>query len=183
MNPSEKTKDSTTVADGYSVVLDTETTRLGDDAEIIEIAIICAFSGKILINTLVKPKNPIPPSATAIHGIDNEQVANAPIWPEIHDQVMAVIHDKTVLIYNADYDSRLIKQTAEQYDLQSDKIDSLCVMEAYADMLNKGYWEKLVNAARNQGAVVGELHRALGDCQTTRNLVLQIEPAWALEEW
>jgi DNA polymerase-3 subunit epsilon len=68
MNPFEKTKDSTTVDDRYSVVLDTETTGLGHDAEIIEIAIICAFSGKTFINTLVKPRNPIPPSATAIHG-------------------------------------------------------------------------------------------------------------------
>jgi hypothetical protein len=51
MNSHEKTKDSTTVVDGYAVVLDTETTGLGDDAEIIEIAITCAFSAK----TLIKP--------------------------------------------------------------------------------------------------------------------------------
>jgi DNA polymerase-3 subunit epsilon len=87
---------------------------------------------------------------------------------------MAVIHDKTVLIYNANFHSRPIKQTAEQYNLQSGNIKSSCVMKVYADRLNNGYWGKLLNVARNQGAVVGELHRALGDCQTRRNLVLQM---------
>src|SRR5690606_33823093 len=55
------------------VILDTETTGLYD-AEIVEIAVI-DLGGNILMNTLVRPKNPIPAEVTAIHGINNEMVA------------------------------------------------------------------------------------------------------------
>ena len=62
------------------LILDAETTGLGEDAEIVEITIIDT-TGKPLINTLVKPSTPIPAEATAIHGITNEMVRHAPTWP------------------------------------------------------------------------------------------------------
>ena len=48
-------------------ILDTETTGLYDDAEIVEISIIDE-NGGVLLDTLVKPLKPIPAEATAIHG-------------------------------------------------------------------------------------------------------------------
>lgn len=43
------------------LILDTETTGLGDDAEIVEIAIIDQDKN-VLLNSLVKPSKPIPPN-------------------------------------------------------------------------------------------------------------------------
>lgn len=54
--------------DDNRLFIDTETTGLGDDAEIVEICIIDSH-GFILLNTLVKPTKPIPDEAIAIHGI------------------------------------------------------------------------------------------------------------------
>ena len=65
-------------------ILDTETTGLYDDAEIVEISIIDE-NGGVLLDTLVKPLKPIPAEATAIHGITNEMVATAPTWVAIHE--------------------------------------------------------------------------------------------------
>ncbi|HHJ4165905.1 TPA: exonuclease domain-containing protein, partial [Raoultella ornithinolytica] len=48
--------------------IDTETTGLGEDAEIVEICIIDSH-GSIMLNTLIKPTKPIPDEAIAIHGI------------------------------------------------------------------------------------------------------------------
>ncbi|MJX93223.1 3'-5' exonuclease, partial [Salmonella enterica subsp. enterica] len=67
--------------DGY-LFIDTETTGLGDDAEIVEICIIDSH-GFIMLNTLIKPTKPIPDEAIAIHGITNEMVAFAPNWTDI----------------------------------------------------------------------------------------------------
>lgn len=53
--------------DDNRLFIDTETTGLGDDAEIVEICIIDSH-GFILLNTLVKPTKPIPDEAIAIHG-------------------------------------------------------------------------------------------------------------------
>ena len=91
------------------VILDTETTGLDHDAEIVEICIL-RNDGLVLLDTLVKPLNPIPAQATAIHGITNKDVENAPYYHEIHNQVIDILNQYTCYIYNSDYDTRLIKQ-------------------------------------------------------------------------
>nr|AAB81660.1 putative [Escherichia phage N15] len=64
------------------LLIDTETTGLGEYAEIIEIAII-NMRGEVLLDTLVKPTKPIPPEVTEINHITNEMVASAPAWCDV----------------------------------------------------------------------------------------------------
>lgn len=155
-------------------VLDTETTGLDEHAEIVEISIIDQ-DGSVVFDSLVKPRQPIPAEATAIHGITNEMVASAPNWAEIHDQVAEIVASKKLVTYNADYDLRLLEQTANQYGLTSIAHTAGCAMLAYAEFYgewdeHKGTyrWQKLANAAAQQGVVTdGEAHRALADVMTT----------------
>lgn len=53
----------------------------------------------------------IPAEAVSIHGITNEMVADAPLWADINDKFMRLIAGRTVVMYNAAYDSRLIMQS------------------------------------------------------------------------
>lgn len=164
------------------LVLDTETTGLGKYAEIIEICIIDC-TGKVLLNTLIKPRNPIPAEVTAIHGITNEMVAAAPTWRDIHWQFMVLTNDRTLLIYNASFDSRLIFQTAAANNCPVPEkkyiFDAECVMENYAKYYglwdqkrNKFKWQRLSNAAEQQGVTIdGTPHRALADCKTTLGVI------------
>ena len=62
--------------DATPVFLDTETTGLNDLAEIVEISIL-DDDGLVLLDTLVRPRRPIPADAIRIHGIRNEMVAEA----------------------------------------------------------------------------------------------------------
>lgn len=167
-----------------SLVLDTETTGLDMNAEIVEIAIITSC-GKPIIDTLIKPLKPIPAEATAIHGITNEMVEFAPTWPEIHEQVISLFKAGRMVIYNSDYDVRLIRQTAMQYKLWSCYDDTVildrnarCAMLAYAEFwgdwneYREQYkWQKLTNAAAQQGVEVKGAHRALADCLMTLEVV------------
>jgi DNA polymerase-3 subunit epsilon len=59
------------------IILDVKTTGLDGDSEIVEIAII-DLDENPLFETLIKPVSLIPEEATAIHGITNEMVENAP---------------------------------------------------------------------------------------------------------
>ncbi|WP_145588354.1 3'-5' exonuclease [Yersinia aldovae] len=162
------------------LILDTETTGLGKEAEIIEICIIDC-TGKVLLNTLVKPRNPIPAEATAIHGITNEMVAAAPTWRDIHWQFMALTHTKTLVIYNIDFDVRLILQTAaiNNCGFNSYELNAECAMHSYAEYYglwdekrNKFKWQKLVDAAEQQGVVIeGTAHRAYSDCKATLGVI------------
>ncbi len=98
------------------VYLDTETTGLGEDAEVIEIAIVDA-DGCPLVNTLIRPQGEVPPDASRVHGLTTAMLQGAPTWPEAWPQIQAAMAGRLVLIYNADYDVRLMQQTAARYGM------------------------------------------------------------------
>ncbi|WP_451923599.1 exonuclease domain-containing protein [Thalassolituus marinus] len=70
--------------------LDTETTGLGDKAQILELAISDA-QGTILFETRVRPTVPIDPEAEGVHGITAESLANSPTWPEVSAHVRKIL--------------------------------------------------------------------------------------------
>ena len=59
------------------LILDTETTGLGDEAEICEIAVI-RQDGSVVLDTLVRPTGKISEDATRVHGITDADVRDAP---------------------------------------------------------------------------------------------------------
>ena len=168
-----------------ALILDTETTGLGDDAEIVELAVIdCA--GAVLLDTLVRPSGPVPAETTAIHGITDAMLADAPAWSEIHDSFCRLVEGRELVIYSREFDARLIGQTARRYGLQAPQCFDLaldqgavhCAMQAYAEFRGewseeKGRyrWQKLSAAAQQQGVKVEGAHRALGDCLMTLGVV------------
>ncbi|EBD2913100.1 3'-5' exonuclease [Salmonella enterica] len=169
--------------DNDYLFIDTETTGLGDDAEIVEICIIDSH-GFIMLNTLIKPTKPIPDEAIAIHGITNEMVAFAPAWTDICGAVEEIFRRFGFVIYNADFDLRLIRQTYTLNERPSEgapwmlAAHSVCAMKLYAEYRGEpgrfnGYkWHKLVDAAAHEGVVVEDkAHRALADCKMTLGLV------------
>jgi DNA polymerase-3 subunit epsilon len=168
-----------------ALILDTETTGLGDDAEVVELAVIdCA--GAVLLDTLVRPSGPVPAEAAVIHGITDAMLADAPTWSEIHDRFCDLVEGRQVVIYNHEFDVRVINQTARRYGLQAPQGFDLvldpgsihCAMQAYAGFYGawseeKGRyrWQKLSTAADQQGVTVTNAHRALGDCLMTLGVV------------
>lgn len=158
------------------LILDTETTGLGKGDEIIEMCIIDC-KGRVKLNTLVKPRNPIPAEATAIHGITNEMVASAPEWRDVYYLFRIIALDKTLVIYNADFDVRLIVQSTAISDLVREpyKPRTVCAMRNYAnyhgqwdERRNNFKWQSLANAAKQMNVTIDDTpHRALADCKTT----------------
>lgn len=173
-----------------ALILDTETTGLDSKAEIVEISIIDC-TGQVLLDTLVKPTSPIPAEATRIHGITNEMVAEAPTWPMIADQFKSIVSGRKLVIYNADYDLRLIYQTNNKHELEpvfygSEWNNAECAMLAYAefygqwdDYREQWKWQRLGNAAKQQGVVIeGTAHRALADCKMTLGVIASMAGKW-----
>lgn len=169
------------------IILDTETTGLGNEDEIVEISMMTA-SGVVLLDTLIKPSRPIPEEATGIHSITNEMVADAPSWTDIHDEFTRLLKGRDVVIYNSDYDTKLILQSASKYSLSHAQYADLtlalqgitmCAMKAYAqywgewDSYREQYrWQRLTYAAEQQGVVIeGTAHRALCDVKTTLGII------------
>ncbi|ECI8050226.1 hypothetical protein E4470_21395 [Salmonella enterica subsp. enterica] len=70
------------------LIIDTETTGLDNNAEIIEIAII-NMHGDVLLNSLVKPTCSIPTAVTKINNITDEMVADEVIDKKTMDFIAA----------------------------------------------------------------------------------------------
>ncbi|MDS9914977.1 3'-5' exonuclease [Pseudomonas aeruginosa] len=162
------------------LVLDTETTGLGDEAQIIEIA-IGDVHGNILFSSRVSPTVPIEPRAAEIHGIQHEHLVGAPSWPEIEAQVIALLSGRSVVIFNADYDKRLIRQTAAAFGLPDpwpETCVSRCAMYLSADAFgptNKYGTISLANAALAAGVEwKGVAHSAAADVLATVDVVQSI---------
>jgi DNA polymerase-3 subunit epsilon len=156
------------LADEGAIILDTETTGLEEGAEIIEIAII-NVKGETLFESLIKPHGPI--GGTHIHGIRGEDVAGAPTWLEIDHQVVRLLRQASrIVVYNSEYDRRLIRQTQLKWGMRSiepsvqeedyQPLPWHCAMEAYAMWVN--HWSDYHESYRWQRLEGG--HRALGDC-------------------
>lgn len=160
------------LADEEAIILDTETTGTEEDAEIVEIAVI-NMKGEKLFESLVKPHGPM--GATHIHGITTEDVAGAPTWPEVLFEIWELCRNASrVIVYNAEYDRRIIQQTGQvwqlsflTWELDPDDYGKVeppitwhCAMEAYAMWVN--HWSDYHNSYKWYPLRGG--HRALGDC-------------------
>jgi DNA polymerase III epsilon subunit-like protein len=77
------------------VCLDTETTGLDENAEIIEIGMVKVIDGQIAdrYNQLIRPYSPIPETITQLTSIDDAMVADQPHWNGVEQAVLEFIGD------------------------------------------------------------------------------------------
>ena len=172
------------------IIIDTETTGLDEQAQIVQIAAVDA-SGRVLIDSLVKPTCPIPPRVTDIHGIHDADVINAPSWGDLWRLVAAISAYRDVIAFNASFDIRMLRQSFEQNGDFEDWMafergmgEVVCAMRAYAEhwrapssRRRSFRWQSLGNACTQQGIRIENAHNALGDCLMTYALVKKSVPA------
>jgi len=163
--------------------LDTETTGIGPNAELVEICVLDDFD-QVLFSSLVKPLQTIPADAIQIHGITNEMVRNAPVWVDIWPQVSAILDNRLVGVYNADFDARLIKQTLSKYRLSwqsKPNTQFFCIMKLYAQFrgewnyAHQNYrWHSLEKAGFYSKLPLPNSHRACDDTRLARAILHHI---------
>ena len=143
-----------------TVYLDTETTGLDADDEIVEIAII-DDNENVLVNTLVRPINQNKwPGAENIHGISPTDVKNAPTQTQISGDIRDAVRDCRVVIYNANYDSQYLPELESAGEIS-------CCMEQFTEF-NQGKRTSLMNATEIIGYERQGSHRALADTLSCR---------------
>ncbi len=160
---------------GSYVILDTETTGLDAAAEVIQIAVIDT-AGHALLNTLVRPLHlkSIPWDAVRLHGITMAALAGAPAWPEVAPALLACTEGRTIISYNAEFDARLIKQTASRNGGPVPLARWECAMHEYARF--RGDWDHRKGGYRWHRLSGGD-HSALGDCLATLALIEEMARA------
>lgn len=166
------------------VILDTETTGLDPDDEIVQVCVI-DDSGALLLDALVKPTKAIQPGATNVHGIRTADLADAPLFVDVYPALAAVIQDRIVIAYNEAFDRRLLTQTIRRYGQRAIRVLRWeCAMKQYAQYLGRWdhrrrsfSWVRLTMACGIEKIPVDAAHSALGDCQMTLKLVARMAAA------
>ena len=88
------------LAPGVGVILDTETTDL--DGRIIEISIIDAATGAVLVDQLVDPQGvPICAQAQTVHHINVADLVGAPTFAQVRPHLEQVLANRVIMAWNA----------------------------------------------------------------------------------
>jgi DNA polymerase III epsilon subunit family exonuclease len=149
------------------IALDIETTGLNRNYDyIIEVAAIkyqnCVEVDKFV--TLINPKVPIPPEATAINGITDEMVKNSSSIETVLPQLLAFLGDKLLVGHYANFDISFIEVWAKQlgYSAKWNYIDTISIAKKLVPNLPN---YKLITILNAIGYKQVNYHRAEDDCK------------------
>lgn len=166
------------VCSARPVYMDTETTGLGSSDEIIEISII-DDDGQTLLETLIKPSQPIPAASTRVHGIVDADVQSARTWPAVWPMVRSALFGRLVVFYNEDFDIRMMQQSHGRYRLPwKEKFNTFDLLKLYAEF--RGEWDpnrrtyryhSLAKAGADCKISLPNAHRTTADTLLTRALL------------
>ena len=164
-----------------AVVLDTETTAIEpQSARVIEIAAVVIRDGAVRQNEafcrFIDPQEPIPTSATAVHGIRDRDIAGAPVFDTVFRELVDFIGEKPVIGHTIGFDLVVLKRECELSSIPFPvwaALDTRLLAELAAPTL-AGF--SLETVAAWLGVPVAGRHRALGDALCTARVFLGLAP-------
>ncbi len=164
-----------------AIVIDTETTGLDPaKARVVEIAAVCLIAGRLDeksgLRCFVNPGEPIPASATAIHGIDDSKVADAGSFAENWPKFSTHVANAVVIGHTLSFDLAVLKRECVRsgiiwHPLRS--LDTRLLAQVVEPDLAGYSLESL--AAWLDVEIVGR-HSALGDALTTAHIFRALVP-------
>jgi len=154
-------------------ILDAEFTglvpALGD--RVIEIAILRLENTRLAgeLNELVNPGRPISPGASRVSGLHNSDVADAPCFADLADQIAELLDGALIVSHYAEFDAAFIAAewtlTGRPYLLNP----WACTLQLARRQYR--FWRNsLRDVARELDVSYGRAHRAMGDAWTTARI-------------
>src|SRR5262245_57563497 len=163
-----------------AVVIDTETTGLDPaEARIVEIAAIRIVGGRLsdeVFRSLVSPGISIPPTATAIHHIDDAKVAGAPRFADVWPPLVDFIGGAVVIGHNIGFDLAVLDRECKRAGLayrHPRALDTRLLTEIIEPTLAAYTIESLATWLGIQS--IGR-HSAKGDAITTARIFAALVP-------
>jgi DNA polymerase III subunit epsilon len=159
-------------------VVDVETTgsQPGLWDRVTEIAIVPVEQGRVgePWSQLVHPGRPIPPMITALTGISDAMVANAPRFAEIADEVVTRLHGRVFTAHNAPFDRRFVD--AELMRARGEQLAGtpLCTVRLTRRLVPTLPRRSLDRVTAYFGITIAARHRAAGDAVATAHVLVRL---------
>ena len=170
-----------TLAGLTCVVFDTETTGLGPNDRIVQIAGLRIMAGRLTgerFETLVDPGRPIPPASTKIHGITDAMVAGAPDMTSALRAFHHFAEDAVLVAHNAPFDMGLLRTAASETGVEfPNRVLDTVLLSAM--VWGQSAPHALDALAERLGVTIPpeRRHTAMGDTEATAQIFLQLIPA------
>src|SRR6195952_5270801 len=155
----------------YAIV-DIETTGGHASANGITEIAICIHNGKKVIEryaTLVNPRREIPIYISALTGITNEMVENAPNFEDVAHDIYHLLNGKIFVAHNVNFDHSFVRYhlAAAGYELQCNK---LCTVRLGRKIMPGLPSYSLGRLCTHLNIGNEARHRAMGDAEATAEL-------------
>ena len=160
-------------------VIDVETTGLdATEDRIMEIAVIRFERGEVIesYGKLVNPGRPIPEDAARITGISDEDVANAPMFEAIAQEVSDRLQGVGLVAYNMSFDRGFVRAELDRCGLSwpedSPTLDPLVFARQFFKNAPR---KNLAAISKLLGIPLEEAHRAVHDAEVAGKVLYAFE--------
>lgn len=158
-------------------IIDVETTGLSASRNrIIEIAIVKIEKLRITkrLNYLINPQTYIPPFITSLTGIDNDDVANAPLFSEVVDEIISFIDNTILTAHNFPFDYGFLNSEFMLAGRELINDQSCCTLKIARNIYPDLHSKSLSSVASYLSLKSSNAHRALGDAEITAKILLKM---------
>ena len=148
------------------IFIDVETTGKGN--RITEISIF-KYDGSTVIDeftTLVNPQSIIPSHITALTGIDNKLVADAPLFEDVAQNILDITEDSIFVAHNVNFDYNVIRGEFQRLEIAFNR-KKLCTVRLSRKLLPGFRSYSLGKLCKDLKISLVDRHRARGDAEAT----------------
>jgi DNA polymerase III epsilon subunit family exonuclease len=162
------------VPSGYAV-FDCETTGVAPDKdEIVSLALVLLERDGVesqRFSSLVRPSRPIPAEASAIHGIGDKDVADAPTFAQLAGRLLGLLGSRVFVAHYASFDLAMLQHAFEEAGLGYQPAAVACTLDAFRVLEPLADCHRLEETCKRQGTTLDDAHQAMSDVLATAALL------------
>lgn len=157
------------------VVFDCETT--GTDSGVDEIVSFAAVRldadgvETARLARLVRPSLPIPAGATAVHGIGDEDVIDAPRFSDLAEELLGFLDGAVFVAHNVGFDLAMLQHGFADAGIDYWPAGLACTLDAFRLLEPRAANHRLESICERRGIALGDAHVALSDVLATAALL------------
>ena len=147
------------------VVLDTETATCSGPPHLLELGAVRIEEGEVVahLERFALPQVPIDPATTRIHGIDEDDVRNAPMTRVVLEEFSDFAQDAWLAAHNARFDAKVLAFEYARAELEAPRAPWIDTLALARTVLEDAPDHKLGTLMEHLDLDAGTLHRALAD--------------------